>query len=205
MPQDDKSQPSDDYTIPSRKRRLEPVAHFTNDPAPAQPLPKFAPWALQQYFDGEVDLIKDLAGRYPQIPLMSLINMREVGTKTRRAVASIATQDHAAGLVIEIDVPSRAVQFMFIHSSMLTLRFVPAKLTPRDRAQFIEPLRRESGEAAFLWDQTRWENDFLIAGAVKSFTHLFAFSPFHVEAAARLTPEVTRKLLDWLEGYWKQP
>lgn len=200
MPKDNKPLLSDDYTIPSRKRRLlEPAS----DPTPAQPLPKFAPWALQQYFDGEVDLIKDLAGRYPQIPVMSLINTREVGTKTRRGVATIATQDQAASLVVEMDVPSRAVQFMFILNSMLTLRFVPAKLTPQDRAQFIEPLRREAGDVAFLWDQTRWEKDFLIAAAFESFTHLFAFSPAHVEAAVRLTPEVTRKLLNWLEGYWK--
>ncbi len=175
MPQDDKPTLSDDYTIPSRKRRLEPVPPAARDATPAQPLPKFAPWALQQYFDGEVDLIKDLAGRYPQIPVMSLINTREVGTKTRRGVATIATQDHAASLVVEMDVPSRAVQFMFILSSMLTLRFVPAKLTPQDHAQFIEPLRREAGDVAFLWDQTRWEKDFLIAGAFKSFTHVFAF------------------------------
>ena len=35
-------------------------------------------------------------------------------------------------------------------------------------------------------NQVRWENDYLIGSASKNFTNLFAFSPDHVEAAARL-------------------
>jgi len=71
-----------------------------------------------------------------------------------------------------------------------------------DREQWFDAMRREAGEPAFLWDHTRWENDYLIAAAHKNFTTLFAFSPHHVEAAARLTPEVKRKLLSWLETHW---
>ncbi len=203
MPQNDQTTPSDDFTIPSRKRRLENVTHFTPDPPSTEVLPKAVPWALQHYFDGEIDLIKELIGRYPQIPVMSLIHTREVGVKTRRGVATLSTQDGAAGLIAEIDAPSRAVQFTFTISSMLALRFSPGRLTQMDRMQWVEPIRRETGEIAFLWNQMRWENDYLIGAASKNFTNLFAFSPDHVEAAARLTPEVTRKLLDWLDLYWK--
>ena len=64
-----------------------------------------------------------------------------------------------------------------------------------------EPMRRETGEVTFLWDAARWQSDYLIGAAHKNFTQLFAFSPNHVEAAARLTPDVAHKLLDWLEHY----
>jgi hypothetical protein len=194
---------SEDFTIPSRKRSAETTPHFTEDQAQNEALPKVAPWVLQQYFDGEVDLNRELGARFPQIPVMSLINVREVGTKSPRGVAMLATQDGAASLVVEVDSPSRAVQFTFVHSSVLALRFFPGKLTQADRAQWLEPMRRETGEAAFLWDQSRWENDYLIGLAHKTFTNLFAFSPYHTEAAARLTPEVARKLLDWLGLYWQ--
>ena len=62
--------------------------------------------------------------------------------------------------------------------------------------------KRESGEPAFLWNQERWGGSYIVGAAQKNFTHLFAFSPQNIEAAARLTPEVTRRLLDWLEFYW---
>ena len=134
---------------------------------------------------------------------MSLIHTRaKWARRTGRGVAAIATQDGAASLIAEVDVPSRAVQFTFVLSSMLALRFCPGKLTRRRPRAVARPLRRESGEIAFLWDQSRWGNDYLIGAAHKNFTNLFAFSPHHVEAAARLTPEVTRKLLDWLSRYW---
>ena len=204
MPQDDKSTQPDDFTIPSRKRRLDDVTHFSSDPpAPtSETLPKIAPWVLQHYFDGEIDLIKELVGRFPQVPVMSLITVREVGSKNKRGVASMSTQDGAAGLIAEVDARSRAVQFTFVLSSMLALRFCPGRLTDMDRSQWLDPIRRESGDPAFLWDQARWENDYLIGSAQKNFTNLFAFSPHHIEAAARLTPEVTRKLLDWLQYFW---
>lgn len=197
MPSANNSNP-DDFTIPPRQ-------HLQDDAlgdAPAA-LPPLAPWMLQHYFDGEIDLIKELVGRYPQIPVMSLFNTHEVGRRVRRAVATIATQDGAANLIVEVDIPSRGVQFTFSLSSMLALRFLPGRLTDMDRNQWIEPMRRETGEVAFLWNQMRWQNDYLIGAAHKSYTNLFAFSPYHIEAAVRLTPEVGRKLLDWLESYWK--
>ncbi len=192
---------TDEFAIPSRKRRAADAG--ASSAAPSDALPTVAPWALQHYFDGEIDLIKELIGRFPQVPVMSLFNAREVGEKTRRAVATMATQDGAAGLVVDLDIPSRAVQFTFILTSMLALRFIPGRLTDADRAQFLEPMRGEAGEVAFLWDQSRWGSDYLIGTTYKSFANLFAFSPQHVEAAVRLTPEVTHRLLDWLDSYWR--
>src|SRR3954452_24782522 len=125
MSQDDKltPSPSDDFTIPSRKRRLDDVTHFISESAPGassapEAPPKVAPWVLQHYFDGEIDLIKEMVGRFPQLSVMSLITLREVGVKNKRGVASMSTQDGAAGLIAEVDGRSRAVQFTFVLSSM---------------------------------------------------------------------------------------
>jgi hypothetical protein len=181
----------DDNTILSRDR-------LNDTPAP----PAVIPWALQGYFDGEIDLIQELAARYPQMPIMSLFHARGVEGRSPRGVAVIGTQDGAASLVVEIDVHSRAIQFSFILGSLLGLRFRPGALSRLDRAAWIEPIRREGGEVAFLWNAKRWEQDYLICSASKTFTYLFAFSPSGTQAAARLTPEATRRLLDWLAGYW---
>ncbi len=189
----------------SRQRRLDDVTYFENErPANTTSAPlAIVPWTLQHYFDGEIDLVKELAGRFAQVPVMSLINLREVGTKNPRGVATISTQDGAASLIVEVDMRSRAVQFTYALNSMLALRFCPGRLSEMDRTEWLEPMRREVGEAAFLWDEMRWKSDFLIGAAHKNFTLLFAFSPNHVEAAARLTPDVAHKLLDWLETAWQ--
>ncbi|MEP7294120.1 MAG: hypothetical protein ABI835_20195 [Chloroflexota bacterium] len=202
MSQDNPNQ-SANAAAQAHKRRLDDVVHFASETVNERaPAPQIVPWALQHYFDGEIDLIKELAGRFPQVPVMSLIHTRQVGTKTRRGVATLSTQDGAASVVVEIDAPSQAMQFTFVHSSMLSLRFLLGRLSAADRAQWLEPMRRETGEAAFLWDQSRWSSDYVISAAQRNFTNLYAFSPQQIEASARLTPEVTRKLLDWLEFYW---
>jgi len=201
MMQDEPSTDVTDTTAP-RKRRLDDVTRFAQDEPAGTPQPQVNPCALQHYFDGEIDLIKELASRFPQIPVMSLIHIRQVGTQTRRGVATLATQDGAASVIVEIDAPSQALQFTFALSSMLALRFTLGKLSVLDREQWIETMRRESGEPAFLWNKERWGSSYIVGAAQKNFTHLFAFSPQSIEAAARLTPEVTRRLVDWLEFYW---
>lgn len=181
----------DDNTILSRDR-------LNDTPMP----PTVVPWALQSYFDGEIDLIQDLAARYPQMAIMSLFSSRTSGTRSRRATATISTQDGAASMATEIDIDSRAIQFTFIVSSLVGARFRPGALSRLDRAAWIEPMRRESGEIAFLWNAKRWEQDYIVSASTKTFTYLFAFSPSGTQAAARFTPEVTRKLLDWVAGFW---
>ncbi|MBK8024795.1 MAG: hypothetical protein IPK19_26095 [Chloroflexi bacterium] len=183
---------SDELTIPSRDQLRQATAP-----------PEVIPWALLGYFEGDLDLIQDLAGRYPQLSIMSLFNVRTAGSRVPRGMATIATQDGASSLIIEVDMQSLAVQFTFIVGSMIGVRFRPGAPSPLDRAAWLEPMRREQGEVAFLWNAQRWSHDYLIGAATRSFTYLFAFSPNGVQAAARLTPEVSRKLTDWLGGHWK--
>jgi len=85
----------------------------------------------------------------------------------------------------------------------LSLRFTLAGLNDLDRARWVALMRREEGGLAFLWGPQRWEHDYLICIKRKYFTNLFAFSPGKFEAAVRMTPEVTKQLVDWLEGYWQ--
>ncbi len=178
----------------------DPTLHDPNPISPAPPA--MIPWALGQYFEGEVDLIQDLTSRYPQMPIMSLFHLRTTGARNPRNQISIATQDGAANLVVEIDVASGAVQFTFIVASLLGARFRPGKLSVLDRAAWLEPMRREAGEVAFLWNHQRWTQDYVISASSKNFTYLFAFSPSGAQAAARFTPEVNRKFLDWLSDFW---
>lgn len=195
----------DNFTIPSRKRKLDAVTRFTSDDASETPdsaPPTINPWALQSYIDGEGDVIKTLSARYPQMPVMSLIHLRDEKGSAPRGVASISTQDGAANVIIEVDASSKAVQFTFGLSSMLALRFQPGVLNDRVRALWIETMQREMGEPAFLWNQARWEHDYILSASTKTFTTCFAFSPHHVEAAARFTRDVSNKLIEWLSKYW---
>src|SRR5690606_15769189 len=127
-PQDDQSAADAHEAVnPNvRKRRLGEVTHFTNESsavhAPVHALPVVVPWALQHYYDGEIDLVRELSQRFPQVPVMSLINLRQVGHGMPRGVATLSTQDGAASVVIEVDQQSQATQFSFVLSSMLALR-----------------------------------------------------------------------------------
>jgi hypothetical protein len=203
--------PNEQATTPSRAafaRRLAQKGVYvppTHDPAePAVPSgTRRAPWELEQYFDGEIDLDKELASRYPNMPLMSLVNFRALGTRDRRAVALLSTQDSAASLRIEVDQKSRGMHLVFTLSSMLSLRFRMEGQSEKDRAAWLEAMRREQGETAFLWGARRWEADYMVCAARRHFTNLYAFSPGSFEAAARLTADVGRRVLDWLDQFWQ--
>ncbi len=145
----DQSTPPGDVTLPSRKRMLQAVTRFGDDAEPNPALPAALPWALQLYFDGEIDLNKVLAGHFPQVPVMSTIHVGEIGRKNRIAVAALSTQDGAASLIAEVDVLSLAVQFTFVQGSMLAQRFTPEMLTEADRAQWIATLHREFRRGRF--------------------------------------------------------
>src|SRR5215211_2259748 len=117
MPQPEDVNVPKDAPPRRRKRRLEDVTHFTTETPSGKALPIVTPWALQHYFDAEIDLVKELASRYPQVPMMSLIHTRQVGTRTRRGVATLSTQDGAGSVIVEIDAPSQALQFTFVQNS----------------------------------------------------------------------------------------
>jgi hypothetical protein len=223
--------PSDELTIPSRQSVTQRVTDTQIEGAADTPpesasrptdrlarpsrlegsremLNRDAPWTLQQYLNGQIDVDKELANRFPAMPVMSQIHLRSYGDKAKHGLATIATQDSAAALLVDVDGTSRAIQLTFQLNSMLGLKFVPARMSDMDRAHWLDAMRhsqgeRRPGDVAFLWGAGRWESDYLICAPRKHFTNIYAFSPHHLECAARLTADVTAKLLDWLEGYWK--
>jgi hypothetical protein len=173
------------------------------DLSQAAPAPAETPWTLQQFFDGEIDLDAELASRFSNIPLMSTINLRNLGSREDREVATIASQDGAAQVVFETDRATQVVQMAFTFGSMLTLRFTLVDLSVKDRARWMDLMRREEGGLTFLWGPSRWEKDYLVCISRKYYTNLYAFSPHNFNAAIRMTPEVTDKLLDWLGRFWQ--
>jgi hypothetical protein len=161
------------------------------------------PWTLQQFFNGEIDLDVELAQRFQSMPVMATISFRSMGTKSKRGVATLATQDGAAQVIVDVDAVSKIAQFSFTFGAMLTLRFKLSELSDMDRTRWLELMRRKEGGLTFLWGPNRWEQDYLICVARRYYTNLYAFSPHNFEAAVRMTPEVTRALLHWLDTFWK--
>jgi hypothetical protein len=161
------------------------------------------PWTLQQFFNGEIDLDLELTKRFPKMPMMSRIKFRQVGTSGNLHSAMLATQDGRANLTIDADPTTRRMQMSFTIESMITLRFMLANLSDMDRDRWLELMRREQGGLAFLWGPDRWQSDYIICLGRKYFTNLYAFSPNNFEAGIRMTPNVSKELLDWLQRTWK--
>lgn len=160
------------------------------------------PWTLQQFFNGEIDLDVELSKRFPTMPMMSNIKFRTLGTRTGRRVATLSSQDSSASVIIDADVATKVIQMSFTLGSMLTLRFALDDLNSVDQTRWLELMQREQGGLAFLWGPERWSRDYLICIARRYYTNLYAFSPHHFEAAIRLTPDVTKSLLSWLDEVW---
>ena len=161
------------------------------------------PWTLQQFFNGEIDLDVELSTRFANMPLMSTIKFRGLGKSTGRGVATIATPDGSAHIIIDADKTSKVIQVSFTWASMLTLRFTLSDPSDIDRARWLELMRRRQGGLAFLWGPARWEKDYMICISRRYHTNVYAFSPNGHQAAIRMTPDVTQKLLDWLADYWQ--
>lgn len=184
---------------PSRIGVEKAIAHLSGDSATG------APWILQLFFNGEIDLDAELSHRFPNMPVLSTFHTHAVGT--RYTTTSLATQDGAATVLVDVDSITRNIQFSFTFRSMLALHFQLTELGDMDRSRWLELMRRdrerEQGALAFLWGKARWESSYVICASHRYFTNLYAFSPQSFEAAARLTPEVTHKLVDWLDSFWK--
>ena len=161
------------------------------------------PWTLQQFFNGEVDLELELAKRFPKMPMMARIKFREVGTHSKIHSAALSTQDGSAGLTVDVDPKNKYVQMSFTIESMITLRFMLVSLSDMDRDRWLELMQREQGGLAFLWGPDRWQNDYIICLSRKYFTNMYAFSPNNFEAGVRMTPSVSKELLEWLERTWE--
>ncbi len=186
-------------TIPStlhteRSGSVQPTAGFGSAP----------PWALQQFFNGEIDLDIELSKRFPNMPMMTIIRFRNLGSHSQRRVATLTTQDASAQAVFDGDAASGVVQVAFSYGQMLTMRFILSDLSNLDRRRWLELMQREEGGVAFLWGAARWLEDYLICIVHKYFTKLYAFSPANFEAAIRMSPEVTAQLMQWLADIWSQ-
>jgi hypothetical protein len=160
------------------------------------------PWFISNALYGEGDLHQELAARYPNQPLMSLFSTREIGGRASRSLATLSTQDGAASLTFEIDPNGRGLQCAYSISSMLTLGFDLTHLTAQDCAGWLEQMGQDSERPLILWGKNRWRTDYMIWSIKPHYANLYAFSPFHSEAAARLTPELARRLLGWIATGW---
>ncbi len=161
-----------------------------------------APFLLQQFFTGKIDLDVELARRYPGSPLMSEFNFTpEPGQQARHGYASFSSQDNSAALTVEVHGASGALNVSFLLESMIAVRFSLGATTDMHRRRFLELMRRPNG-IAFLWTRERWERDYLIFVVREHFARVYAFGPDRFDGACRLTPEGLDQLLTWLGGFW---
>lgn len=161
-----------------------------------------APFLLQQFFTGKIDLDVELARRYPSSPLLSSAAfLPEPGKRDRYGFVLFSSQDQAAAMSIEIQNSSGALNISFLLQSMIAVRFLLGATTDAHRKRFLELMRRPNG-IAFLWTRERWEKDYLIFVVREHFARIYAFGPGRFDAACRLTPDELDQLLDWLAGFW---
>ncbi|HLY26125.1 MAG TPA: hypothetical protein VKQ72_07285 [Aggregatilineales bacterium] len=161
-----------------------------------------APFLLQQFFTGKIDLDVELARRYPGSPLMSELSFTpEPGQQARHGFASFASQDSSAAMTIEVHGASGALNVSFLLQSMIAVRFALGATTDMHRRRFLELMRRPNG-IAFLWTRERWERDYLIFVVREHFARVYAFGPDRFDGACRITPEGLDQLLTWLGTFW---
>lgn len=170
------------------------------NPRPIKRKQNQPPWLVEQFLNGQIDLEQELIARFHGMSVMATVKFRQLGTNPNRHVATLATQDDAAHLIFDIDNSTGNLQASFGWGAMLALRFTLDDLV--DKTQWLDMVRRGEGGIAFLWSASRWEQDYMICIARKNYSNFYAFSPYGLEAAARLTPDVSRKLTAWLENHW---
>lgn len=179
-----------------------PDEHETQEIASAF---KQVPLTLQPFFKEDVNLNAELIRRFPSMPLMSVIKFRTLYSEQERGVATLSSQDGSAALIVDVSHEDDDIQFSFTYGSMLSLRFYLRELSDLDKRAWLESMENRINEVVFLWGQSRWEQDYVIAVPHKYYISLLAFSQNSFEAAVRMTPEVAQSLFDWLREYWDQP
>ncbi len=162
-----------------------------------------APYLLQQFFTGRIDLDVELARRYPSPPLLASASFNpEPGTRARYGLVQLSGQDNAASLMIEMHRLPDTLELAFLLQGMIAVRFKLGVIADTPRKRFVELMRRQNG-IAFLWTRERWENDYLIFVVREYFARLYAFAPGRFDAACRLTPEGLGQLVTWIDGFWE--
>jgi hypothetical protein len=164
-----------------------------------------APYLLQGFFSGKLDLDAELSRRFPAPPLLSNMTFApKPGTYRKHAFAQFTSQDTAASLTMEIHNNIGTLECSFLHYSMIGVRFTLGAIAEGHRTRFLELLERPSG-IAFLWTRERWERDYLVFVVRERFARIYAFGPARLEGAARLTPDGLVQLRTWLGGFWNNP
>ncbi len=161
-----------------------------------------APFLLQQFFTGKVDLDVELGKRYPSSPLLSSATFTpEPGKQARHGFSQFSSQDNSSAMSIELHGAAGAFEVSFLLGSMIGVRFTLGAITSSTRNRFLQLLHRPNG-IAFLWTQERWERDYMIFVVRERFARIYAFSPSRFDGACRLTPEGLDQLVLWLTGFW---
>jgi len=161
-----------------------------------------APYILQQFFAGKIDLDGELMRRYPSAPLLASANYNPApGKRAKRGFAQFKSQDEAAVLNIDLQGIDGTLEADFILRGMLGLRFTLGALPDASRRRFLDLMRRQNG-ITILWAKERWERDYLIFIVRERFARLYAFSPGRFDAAIRLPPPVLDEMTRWLAGFW---
>ena len=161
-----------------------------------------APFLLQQFFTGNIDLDVELARRYPGSPLLSSSSFAaEAGKGTQHGFAMFSSQDNSAALTVEVHDGSGELNIGFLLQSMIAVRFAIGATPEMNRRRFLELMQRRTG-ICFLWTRERWERDYLIFVVRDHFARLYAFGPDRFDGACRLTPEALEQLLGWLGTFW---
>ncbi len=163
-----------------------------------------APPALKQFLRGEVDLDSELARRFARSPLLTAIARSPQDTRhATQATAMLNSQDGSAMLSFDLYAEHEATEVTFTLSHMLALRFRLVGLSLYDKRRWLDLMRREAG-AAFLWSNRRWEDDYAIFVLRPHYVRMYAFSPHRFEASVRITHQVMRQLINWLDMRWFQ-
>jgi len=164
-----------------------------------------APYLLQGFFTGRLDLDVELTRRYPSPPLLSNATFApKPGQQRRHGFAQFASQDTASTMTIEIHTTTGALEISFLLYSMIGVHFTLGAIAEPQRKRFLDLMTKDDA-IVFLWTTARWEQDYVIFVIRGSFARMYAFGPGRVEAACRLTPDNIEQLRTWLGGFWNEP
>jgi hypothetical protein len=161
-----------------------------------------APYLIQGFFSGKLDLDAELSRRFPAPPLLSNMTFApKPGTYRKHGFAQFTSQDTAAAMTMEIHNTIGTLECSFLHYSMVGVRFTLGAISEASRQRFLELIERPTG-IAFLWTRERWERDYLVFVIRDRFARIYAFGPARLEGACRLTPDALSQLRLWLSGFW---
>jgi hypothetical protein len=160
-----------------------------------------APYILQQFFLGKIDLDVELMKRFPGTPLLSSASFTPApGKRARRGFAVFKSQDEAAAAVLDLQGTEGMLEASFLQRGMIGVRFNLGQVVETQRKRFLDLMHRPNG-IAILWTRERWESDYLVFVVRERFARIYAFGDRY-EAACRLPPDILNDMVKWFSGFW---